>query len=432
MLQRSQPLAFAFLLCASLAAAQERPRQVEDLLKQADKLAQLGGAQHVQAETLYEQALALAPEDPEVNLRMGMCQLNGPFRHKALPYLLRARELDPGLPRINYLVGYAHHLNAEWDPAIAAFEAHKKVRDVRDTDPRYNDADDHLRQCRNGRSLSAKPLPVTVRNLGAGINSSATDHGPLITGDGRTLYFTSRRASTMNAKVNKITGEYFEQVFMVHRDDAGWGTPQELPAPLNSPENDAGVGLAADGSSIILYRDRTGAGDLYESRWNGSAWGAPTPLGEPINSDANESAAWRTADGQWLYFASDRPDDNVGGQDILRARWNPATLSWGAPENLGPTVNSRLDEDGVFISRDGTTLYFSSKGHTSMGGYDIFRSRLVDGQWTKPENLGWPINSPEDDLFFVLTDDGTRGYFSSLRADGLGEDDIHEVLFGRE
>jgi hypothetical protein len=432
MLTRALPVTFAFLLVSTLSPAQDRAKQVESLLQQADKLARLGGAQHVQAETLYEEALALAPDDAQVNLRMGMCQLNGPFRHKALPYLLRARELDPGLPRINYLVGYAHHLNAEWDPAIAAFEAHKKVHDARDTDPRYNDADDHLRQCRNGRSLAAAPTPVTVRNLGAGINSSATDHGPLVTGDGRTLYFTSRRSTPVNAKVNKITGEHFEQVFVVRREDDGWGRPQELPAPLNSPENDAGVGLAPDGSSIIIYRDKTGAGDLYESRWTGSAWGMPTAFAAPINSDGNESAAWRTADGQWLYFASDRRDDSVGGQDIFRAPWNPATLSWGTPENLGPSVNSRLDEDGVFITRDGTTLYFSSKGHTSMGGYDVFRTRLVDGQWTRPENLGWPINSPEDDLFFVLTDDGSRGYFSSLRADGMGEDDIHEVRFSGE
>lgn len=419
----------ALLLVSIHATAQERSKQVEDLLKQADKLAQLGGAQHVQAESLYEEALALAPDDALVNLRMGMCQLNGPFRSKALPYLLRSQSIDPAQPRINYLVGYAYHLNGEWDLAIAAFEQHKKVRDVRDTDPMYADADDHLRQCRNGRTLAATPVSVEVRNLGGGINSSASDHGPLISADGSTLYFTSRRPSPTNNKINKSTGEYFEEVYVVKHADEGWGAPLPLPPPLNSPANDASVGLSADGSALMIYRDNGGAGDLYESQRNAAGWNEPKPFDAPINSPGHESAAWRTADGQWLYFVSDRSEGSVGGQDIYRAVWNVTTKTWGTPENLGPTVNSRYDEDGVFLTADGTTLYFSSKGHNSIGGYDIFRCRLVDGQWTKPENIGWPINSPDDDLFFVLTADGTRGYFSSLRADGQGEDDIHEVVF---
>ncbi|MEZ4755644.1 MAG: hypothetical protein R2817_02320 [Flavobacteriales bacterium] len=432
MLLRLLPLTLSFILVASPIAAQERSKRVEDLLKQADKLAQLGGVQHVQAETLYEEALALAPDDALVHLRMGLCQLNGPFRHKALHHLLRARELGPDLPRINYLVGFAHHLNAEWDLAIAAFEEHKRVRDPRDTDPLYADADDHLRQCRNGRALSAAPVPVQVRNLGAGINSSASDHGPLISADGRTLFFTSRRPSPGNSRVNKATGEYFEDIHVVERSDDGWGVPQQLPPPLNGPANDASVGLSADGRTILLYRDQGGAGDLFESDRSSAGWSEPRPLGSTINGPGHESAAWRTADGRWLYFVSDRVDNSVGGQDIFRAPWDDASSTWGTPENLGPTVNSRYDEDGVFLTRDGGTLYFSSKGHNSMGGFDIFRTRLVDGQWTKPENLGWPINSPDDDLFFVLTDDGSRGYFSSLRADGQGEDDIHEVLFSGE
>lgn len=411
------------------ASAQQRNKQVEALVRQADKLALLGSVQHAQAESLYEQALALAPDDALVNLRMGMCQLNGPFRHKALPFLLRARELEPTRPRINYLVGFGHHLNGEWDLAIAAFEEHKRVRDVSDTDPLYADADDHLRQCRNGRTLAATPVAAEVRNLGAAINSSATDHGPLISADGGTLYFTSRRPATSQSKINKNTGEYFEDIHVVKREGDGWGAPQLLPPPLNGPANDASVGLAADGRSLLIYRDNGGTGDLYESQQVGDGWSEPRSLEAPINSSGHESAAWRTADGQWIYFVSDRREGSVGGQDIFRAKWNAATNTWGVPENLGPKVNSRADEDGVFVTGDGSTLYFSSKGHNSMGGYDIFKTSLVDGRWTKPQNLGWPINSPDDDLFFVLTDDGTRGYFSSLRADGQGEDDIHEVVF---
>jgi hypothetical protein len=417
-------------------AAQERPKRVEDLLKQADKLAQLGGVQHVQAETLYEEALALAPDDALVNLRMGLCQLNGPFRHKALPYLLRSRELDAAQPRIHFLVGYAHQLNAEWDLAIASFEQHRKVHPPQDTDPLYSQADRHIRECRNGRTIMAAPTSATVRNLGAGINSSSSDHGPLITADGTVLYYTSRRPSPTNSKVNKATGEYFEEIYRSAQGGAAWGTVELLPAPVNSSGNDASVGLSADGSTLLMYRDVNGSGDLFETKRGTAAWSEPRALGASINSAAHESAAWYSADGQWLYFVSDRGDrmppgevTAVGGQDIYRAPWDAATRSWGVPENLGPTVNTRMDEDGIFVHPDGQTIYFSSKGHNSMGGYDIFRTRLVNGQWTAPENLGWPINSPDDDLFFVLTADGTTGYFSSLRSDGQGEDDVYEVRF---
>ncbi len=149
-----------------------------------------------------------------------------------------------------------------------------------------------------------------------------------------------------------------------------------------------------------------------------------------VNSKYQESSAWLTADKQWLYFVSDRPEEGLGGQDIYRARWNSVENIWGNAENLGPDVNTPFDEEGVFISADGSTLYFGSKGHTSMGGYDIFRTQLVDGMWSKPENMGMPINSPDDDVFFALTNDGRTGYFCSVRPGGYGMDDLYKVTFG--
>jgi hypothetical protein len=418
------------LTFALVGQAQERSKRVQDLLKQADKLSQMGGVQHVQAETLYEEAIALAPDDALVNLRMGLCQLNGPMRHKALPYLTRSRDLDPQQPRIHFLVGYALQLNADWDKAIASFEHHRGVHSPQDPDPLYAQADRHIRECRNGKSIMAAPTDVVVRDLGAGINSSSSDHGPLISADGSTLLFTSRRPSPTNGKVNKATGEYFEDIYSTTRKDAGWGAVELLPNPVNTAGNDASVGLSADGRTLMVYRDVDGSGDLFETRQRTGNWTEPRALGPTVNTPGHESAAWPSADGRWLYFVSDRAADNVGGQDIFRAPWIEATTSWGPAENLGPTVNTRFDEDGIYVGPDGGTIYFSSKGHNTIGGYDIFRSRLVNGQWTTPENLGWPINSPDDDLFFVLTADGTKGYFSSLRADGQGEDDVYEVVFG--
>ena len=404
-------------------------KRVAELMKQAEKASQAGGLQHVHAETLYEEALKLAPDDAEVNMRMGICQLNGPQRHKALPYLLRSREVKPDQARINFLVGFAHQLNAEWDKAIEAFEQHRRSASFQDPEPMYNQADKHIQECRNGRTLMAAPVGAAVRNVGSGINTPSSDYGALVTADGDLLLLTSRRPSPTNPKVNKATGEYFEDIYFTRRKAGEWSTLQLMGAPVNTAGNDASVGLFNDGRTMIIYRDMGGSGDLFESSRTGDQWSEPRPIGATINTPGHESSAWYSFDRQWLYFVSDRAEDNVGGQDIYRSPWNATAGQWGVPENLGPMVNTIHDEDGIFVHPDGRSIYFSSRGHTSMGGYDIFRSRLENGQWTKPENLGWPINSADDDLFFVLTADGSTGYFSSLRPDGAGEDDIYVVDF---
>lgn len=427
-MNRLHSLALALCITGGqlIAQGQARPKEVDALLKRAEKVEHEGSAQFVHAETLYETALELAPEDAEVNMRMGLCQLNGPQRHKALPYFEKAAALDPLRPRLQFLLGYALQLSARWDEAIAAFQRHKAQNPYQDPDPLYNTTADHIQQCRNGKAYMARAAKVRIKHLGEGINSAQADYGAVLNADGSEMLFTSRRLHA-DAKVNKVTGDYFEDVFRTKRGPDGWSTAERLPAPVNTPGNDASVGLSADGGSLLLYRDHAGTGDLFEAKRAGETWSEPAPLPANVNTAQHESSAWCSADRQWLYFVSERPDDNVGGQDIYRSAWDAATGTWGPAENLGPTVNSIHDEEGVFVHPDGKTIYFSSKGHVGMGGYDIYRTRFEGGRWTKPENLGWPINSPDDDLFFVLTADGSRGYFSSFRADGLGEDDLYEA-----
>lgn len=405
------------------------PKPVQEILKRAEKTELLGSTAFVHAETLYEEALKLAPESAEVNVRMGLCQLNGPHRHKALPYFEKAAETEPDFPRLQFLLGFSLQLHGRWDDAIAAYQRHKAASNFQDPDPLYNSADRRITECRNGKALMAAPSRVQVANMGSIINTPQADYGALVTADGGTLYFTSRRPVDEESKVNKVTGDFFEDVYISHAGPNGWDEAALMEVPVNTEGNDASVGLFNDGRTMLIYRDHNGSGDLYESKRTGGKWSEPELLGPNVNTKAHESSAWYSFDRQWLYFVSDRPEDKVGGQDIYRSRWDDAAQQWGVAENLGPVVNSVHDEEGVFLHPDGQTLYFSSKGHTSMGGFDIFRTRLVDGRWTKPENLGWPVNSPDDDLFFALTADGTEGFFSSYRKEGFGEDDIYRVSF---
>lgn len=417
-------------MMAQLQMNKEQQKLLDDAVKRGDKAFDGGGLDIDQALVAYEQALHLDPGNAEIMMKIGLCHLNGPHRHKALPFLQKAAEFAPTLPRIHYLLGYAYQLAGEWDKAIAEYEQHRAgAMGIPDQVSIYNSTDLRLAECRNGRSIQVRD-DVQVTNLGPAINSVRADYGALVNATDDLLMFTSRRAASMGSILNKATNEYYEDIYYSQRIGDGWSEPRNMGSPVNSDGNDATISLVNNGKRLLLYRDSPKRGDIYSSEKEGDQWSEPVRLGPNVNSKYEESSAWITADGQWIYFVSDRPEDNFGGRDIFRCPWDAQANDWGKAQNLGPDVNTRFDEDGVFVTEDGKTIYFSSKGHNSMGGSDIFFSTYDGGRWTKAQNMGKPVNSPDDDLFFVLSKDGTKGYFSSVRPEGRGMDDLYMVTFG--
>ncbi len=398
-----------------------------DAIKEGNGFFEFGGDRFRLAIPLYEKACAFNPDNAELNMKLGLCHLNGRHRHLSLPYFKRVLRLDPAFPRAQYLLGYAYQLSGQWNEAIKAFEAHKEAnRFTPDVEVFFNEADRHIAECRNGAALSAATNGTQVENLGPLINSEFADYGLLFSEDGNTVYFTSRRPNTTGGRMNRATNEFFEDVYVSTRTNGSWSEPRPVEGPLNTAGNDATVSLFNNGASMLIYRDEKGAGDLWVSERSGDTWTAPRPLGANVNSKYNESSACVSADGRWLYFVSDRPEEGIGGQDIYRCGLDATTNEWGPAQNLGPDVNTPFDEEGVYIGPD-HTLYFSSKGHTCIGGFDVFRTRENDGRWSKPENLGWPVNSPDDDLFYSQAPDGSA-YLSSVRSGGWGDDDLFRVV----
>lgn len=396
-------------------------------IKQAEAFFNSGGMHYTEALALYEQAEAFNPNNAELELKIGLCHLNGRYHHRSLAAFQKAYALDPAIPRIHFLLGYGYQLNAQWDAAIQEYALHKAaISRVADPEPLYNTADQRIAECRNGKALQATPVNGQVSNLGPRVNSEVADYGVLVTADGEHMMFTSRRSNSTGGKVNKATHEYFEDIYSCDRVGEDWSEPKPMAPPVNTDINDASVGLFNDGRTMIIYRDDNGTGDLFESKRVGDKWTEPTSMGPNVDSPDNETSAWYSFDRQQLFFSSDR-EGGLGGLDIWVSRWDSTANTWGEAHNLGPAVNTSDDEDGVFVHPDGRTIFFSSKGHNTMGGYDVFRSTLADGKWSPAENLGWPVNSPDDDLFFVLTANGRTGYFSSVRPNGLGEDDIYRV-----
>lgn len=259
-------------------------------------------------------------------------------------------------------------------------------------------------------------LRVEIEELGAGVNSAFNDYAPVITADGYELFFTTRRPGTEREIKKQSEGK--ERVFHSSFDDKGnsWLTAEALPDVINVPTRfNSAVAVSNDGQRLLIYQDdQYGNGDIYESYLKGTTWSTPLPIAVPINTDAHESSASIAPDGQTIYFVSDRPGGK-GGRDIWSISKNTQG-EWDAPKNLGRTINSPDDEESVFIHPDGRTLYFSSRGHGSTGGFDVYRSVWSDAEgWSDPQNLGDPINTPADDLFFVMTADGTQAYYASSR-----------------
>lgn len=421
------PFPFLLMLIAPVAAwGQANYTRVHNRMLDEAKML-LAVEDHVEAAKIYRRLENVDTTFAEVAHELGLCYAQIPgARHKAAPLFERA--LRNGHPEALYHLGLARHRQERFDEAIDLLNRYKatKHRLVADAE-----VDRSIAICRNAKALVRTPVDLTVRNLGALINSPAHDYCPLVTADGNTMYFTSRREGTTGG-LKDPDGQWFEDIYMARRVDEVWSNAVNAGVPLNTALQDATVGLSADGTSMIIYRTGQGlvSGDLFESKRSVALWNMPELMTERINSEHHEPSATLSPDGEEIYFTSDRPV-GYGGRDLYRIRRLP-NGEWSLPMNLGPTINTPFDEDAPFLHSDGTTLFFSSNGHGTMGGYDIFKSVMLDHDqctWGDPENMGYPLNTVNDDIYFCLSEDGTTGYFSSERPGGLGAQDIYQVIF---
>jgi len=266
---------------------------------------------------------------------------------------------------------------------------------------------------------------VKIENAGDAINSFSAEYHPLISADEAVMYFTSRRSNTTGGKKDPEYDIFYEDIYVSLKQDGKWMPPTNLGSPANSEGHDAATGLSPDGQKLFIYR----AGNIYQSQLDGEVWTEPEKLNKNINSKGKETAACFSFDGLTMYFISDRKG-GFGEKDIYMSKLTEEG-DWGSAINLGATVNSVTNEDAVFMHPDGKTLYFSSDGHNSMGGYDIFSAEYNEQKktWSTPKNLGKPINTTGDDVFFVLSANGKHAYYSSVRDEGLGEQDIYMITF---
>lgn len=371
------------------------------------------------------------PDNGTVNFLMGDCYLNLKQNENAKKSLSKAVIAKTVVPESHLLLGRVWQLEENFDKAIAEFEVY--IITAGAVKEGLEDGNVYLSQCKNAKIFMAHPIDVTVSNMGAAINSTWDDKNPCITADGKTLIFTTRRPETTSSDVDvNGDGKYFEDIYESHYDEgsAGFANAIHIGAPINIKAHDAATSISADGKQLFIYyndlRDKKRrAGNVFVSKNANGKWKLPEDLGKPINTSYWEGGASMSADGKRYFFTSERPG-GYGRSDIWMVEKLGKT-GWSEPVNLGADINSAEDEAGVIIAPDGKTLFFCSNSAASMGGYDIFRSIFENGKWSKPENIGYPINSPANEGQLAISADAKIAYFSSNRAGGAGETDIYKA-----
>ncbi|MDQ3193115.1 MAG: hypothetical protein M3Q58_16145 [Bacteroidota bacterium] len=379
---------------------------------------------------IYKELFIIAPQSSELNFKIGVCLFYmSNEKTEAIPYFETAAKIDQ--TDAFYYLGNLYHLESNFERALSAYNQYRNQKGEKSF--LDQEIDRQIIITRNAIDLVRNPVNVKIENLGSVINSSNSDYAPVISADGTVLIFTSRREGSTGVLLDPY-GEYFEDIYISKKIDDKWTEPKGISQNINTSGHDASVALSADGEKLFIYRTNQSltGGDLYESTFDGNDWTQPVKLGSDINTEEGwEPSASISADSETLYFSSNRPG-GFGGKDIYRVVKLP-NGEWSKAVNLGPTVNSSYDDDAPFIHPDGKTLYFSSKGHNTMGGYDIFKTvKGEQGDWSNPENLGYPINSIADDIYFVLNVNGNEGFYASKKPSGIGKSDIYKVVLPDE
>ncbi len=393
------------------------------------------------AEILVDKLLSMKPESPNYNYRKGFLSLEGRKDYiTATPYLEKAvkstdknydaysvKETSAPLDAF-YHLGVAYHLDEKLDKAKENFNQFLALTGKKS--PLIDMAQLKLKQCEIAKGLIASPKTAVVKNIGDKVNSDMPEYAPVVSLDGTSLYFTSRRAWEDNSTADykdPMLNNYPEDIFVSYQDFEGeWTSPEKL-AFCEDKYNEATIAVSSDERKIFVYQDATGGGDIYFSDFADNKFSEMEKLRyNGVNSDSWETHCTMTPDGENMYFVSDR-EGGFGGRDIYRIVKLP-NGEWSEPLNMGPGINTPYDEDSPFIAVNNKTLYFSSNGPNSMGGFDVFVAfRDENNQWSTPVNMGYPINSAGDDIFYTTTVDGLKGYLSSFRKGGYGEKDIYEI-----
>lgn len=376
---------------------------------------------------LYLEIQRSFPNNANIDFRIGQCYLNIPSeKNRSIPYLEKAvanisdkyREgyfTEISAPKEAYLLyGRALRINGDFEKALEAFNNYKKLVNPDDKVDNYI-IDVEIQSIEVAKNMIANPKKYVFKSLGKRINSSFPEINPVSNSAGNVLIYTSLQ-------------RFYNAVLFSEFKDSAWTNPTNLNPQLFADGPISTVGVSEDGGSVVLARNDNDDFNLYVSRFDKvkKTWAPLEKLPKEINGRSWETFGSLSRNGDTLYFSSNR-EGGFGGFDLYMSVKN-STGVWMSPTNLGSEINTPLDESAPFITSEGKKLFFCSKGHTTMGGYDIFVSTRNGDRWNVPQNLGYPLNTTDDDIFFFPIGEGKRGFISRATPESQGDNDIYLVI----
>ena len=418
------------LLMAGTCFTQEYQEILRDVFYEGEFF--LMEESYVDALGEYQKLLTRGHADnANVNYRIGVCYLNIPGeKEKAIPYLEKAVKNVTGkyregvwketqAPQDAWLyLGNAYRITEQLDKACMCYETYQDLLGE-ETSEMHAYTGKQIQACSNAREAMKNPVFYIRTHTGEMINTSRSDFNPVVSADEEVMVYMTSLA-------------FYDALMMSRKKDGEWTGPVNITPEIQSDGDQYASFLTPDGTGLYLTKEDEFNSDIYYSDYEDGRWTKSKPLGKLINTKYWESHASVDAEGETLYLASNRKD-SYGGTDIYVSRKNALGI-WDEPVNLGQGINTELNEDHPFISEDGKVLYFASQGHYNIGGYDIFYSeRLADGSWGEPKNLGYPVNTTDDDLFFFPSGNGKYGYQALFDDENTGSSDIYRFqLFETE
>lgn len=367
-------------------------------------------------------------ERPAYNYYIGYCYFQMPRKkQKAKPYLIKAaesvelqfRDYDieetNAPPEVFFMLGELFQFDDVLDSAKYFYKKYEGVvKSKEDKDL----AKHRLKSLETANKLQENFLPFSASNLGPVINSEYSDYNPVISADEQTIAFTRF--------INGI-----DEVYISRKTTGQWGEPENITKQLSTGGTAFTAHISADGNKLYLIGISEMGSDIFYSTYDGNKWSKMKYFDSKINSPYFETSFFMTDDETELYFSSDSPE-GIGGIDIYYSKKN-AKGKWENPSNLGSRINTVYDEETPYLTKNGKMLFFSSNGHETMGGYDVFFSEKIgDDVWSKPINIGYPLNTPANDYSFVALDEGNRAYIVKDLPGGYGFVDIYNIEISKE
>jgi tetratricopeptide (TPR) repeat protein len=375
----------------------------------------------------YVQIAEKMPDNANIDYRIGVCYLNiNGKKNLSIDYLeaasrnMSAKRKEGSVAQVTapydalFDLGQAYLVNYQFDKARDAFRRFAATL-LEDDHENIDFVNQQIRSCDLAKELISKPVSFTEENLGLPFNDDKANFSPVISADGKTFAWM-------------VSLKFYNAIMISRLVNGRWSAPVNIIPELESDGELFISCLSADGRMLFLSKNDNFNSDIYSSSFNGSRWEPLVKLNKNINTRGWESHAFISEDGSRLVFSSDKPG-GLGGLDLYISK--KINGDWGPAVNIGPQINTQFNEDRPFIINNGKILFFSSQGHATMGGYDIFRSDLQTNDiWSDPKNIGYPLNTTDDDFFFMPVDNGKAGYYSIYKeSEGSGNEDIYKITF---